>query len=122
MSVFAVGDSTMSTIYQAMNGLSARQQAVAQDIANINTPSYTGHVVDFESSLRSAVASGDPSSSTVSVRPSTAPAQADGNNVNLGDVEVTEAKTSLAFQTMVQAMNAKFNLLSTAISGQPNAG
>lgn len=122
MSVFAIGDPTMSTIYQAMQGLSARQQAVAQDIANIDTPSYRGHVVDFESSLSAAVASGDPSSSTVTVRPSTAPGGVDGNNVDLGSSEVTEAKTSLAFQTMVHAMNAKFNLLSTAISGQPNAG
>ncbi len=122
MSDFAIGDATMSTIYQAMQGLSARQQAVAQNVANVNTPGYKAKVVDFEAALGSATASGEPSSAAYSVRASTAPGQANGNNVDLGNEEVIQAKNSLAFQTMVQAMNAKFNLLSTAITGQPNAG
>jgi flagellar basal-body rod protein FlgB len=120
VSVFPVGDATMSTIYQAMQGYSATQQATAQNIANINTPGYKAQQVDFVTSLNNAIADGDPESSSIDVTSSTAPAQLNGNNVNLSDEEVQATKTSLGFSTMVQAMNYKFNLLSTAISGQAN--
>ena len=120
MSDLSVGDATMATIYQAMEGLSARQQAISTNVANANTPGFHAKVVDFETSLANATATGDPASATVSVTDSTAPGDATGNNVDLGGQEITAAKTSLAFQTMVQAMNAKFSLLSTAISGQPS--
>jgi len=122
VSDFMVGDTTMAAVYEALDGLSARQQASANNIANIETPNFTAKRVDFESSLAQAASSGDPSTMQLSVTPTTDAPRVDGNNVNLGDETILAEKTGLQFQTMVDAMNAKFKLLNTAISGSPGAG
>ena len=109
------GDTTTSAIYAALQGLTARRNAIADNVANINTPGYSAKQVGFEASLDQALAAGDPSTMAVSVTSSPAAAKANGNNVDLATETVDAQKTNLAYQ----AMNAKMQLLSTAISGQP---
>jgi flagellar basal-body rod protein FlgB len=111
-----LSDLATNALYEAMQGLWAQQQAVANNVANVDTPGYQAKDVSFESSLSQAIAAGDPSQMQVSVTTSTAPDQQDGNNVNLADQMTQGEKASMQFQTMVDAMNAKFQLLSTAIS------
>ena len=113
-------DPSTSAVYEAMQGLWAQQQADANNVANINTPGYKAQDVSFESSLAQAVSAGDPAQTQITSTTSTAPADQVGNNVNLSTEMVGEEKAGLQFQTMVDAMNAKFNLLSTAISEQPS--
>jgi flagellar basal-body rod protein FlgB len=48
---------------------------------------------------------------------STDPTRQDGNNVNLDDETVSALETNLRYQTMVDAVNAKFRLLRSAITG-----
>ena len=68
--------------------------------------------------LRSAVESGaDAPRVAPSVSRSTAPVRTDGNNVNLDDETLSMVDTNLRYQTMVEAMNAKFRLLRSAIGG-----
>ena len=116
------GDIATSAIYQAMQGLWAEQQASANNIANVNTPDFKARDVNFESSLAQAIAAGDPSQMQVTTPESTAPADQNGNNVDLAAEMVTSEKAGMQFQTMVDAMNAKFQLLSTAINGPSSAG
>ena len=73
--------------------------------------------VDFESSLAQAIAAGNPSQMQMTTTTSAAPPDQTGNNVSLSAQMVEEQKSGLQFQTMVQAMNAKFQLLSVAING-----
>ena len=113
----AIEDVTMGVIYQAMHGLAARQRAIADNVSNIQTPGFQASRVDFESSLRQAVASGDPSSTVVETSLSGDPSRQDGNNVNLDDETLSLTDTNLRYQTMVEAMNAKFRLLRTAMNG-----
>ncbi len=120
MSDLPITDLTTSTIYQALQGLTAQQQATAQNIANIDTPGYKAQDVNFEDSLSAAVAAGNPSAMQMTVSTSTAAGDSTGNNVDLATETTDAQKTTLAYQTMIQAMNAKFQLLSTAISGQAN--
>ncbi|HET9059471.1 MAG TPA: flagellar basal body protein [Acidimicrobiales bacterium] len=121
MPVGIYGDVAASAAYQAMQGLWAQQQAVAANVANVNTPNYKAQEVNFEQSLSQAVASGDPSQMQVTTTTSTAPSDSVGNNVDLGSEIVSEQKAGMQFQTMVDALNAKFQLLSVAING-PGAG
>lgn len=114
------GDIATSAIYQAMQGLWDEQQSVANNVANINTPNYKAENVNFESSLAQAIANGDPSQMQVTTSYSTAPADQAGNNVDLGSEMVEGETAGMQFQTMVDAMNAKFQLLSTAINGPSN--
>ncbi|HMK95961.1 MAG TPA: flagellar basal body protein [Acidimicrobiales bacterium] len=111
------GDLASSAIYQAMQGLWAQQQAVAENVANADTPGYKARDVDFEASLAQAIANGDPSQMQVTTLASTAPTDQAGNNVSLSQEMVEEEKAGMQFQTMVDAMNAKFQLLSVAING-----
>ena len=112
-----ISDVTMDTIYQAMHGLAARQRVIADNIANIQTPNFQAGRVDFESSLRRAIGMGDPNATSVDVGKSGDPARQDGNNVNLDDETLSLTDTNLRYQTMVEAMNAKFRLLRTAMNG-----
>ncbi len=114
-----LSDLATNALYQAMQGLWAEQQAVANNVANVDTPGYLAKDVNFEPSLAQAIANGDPSQMQVTVTTSTAAPQQDGNNVNLADQMVEGEKASLQFQTMVDALNAKFQLLGTAISESP---
>ena len=120
------GDIATSAIYQAMQGLWAEQQAAANNVANVNTPDFKAQDVSFESSLShlaaQAITAGDPSQMQVTTAPSNAPADQTGNNVDLATEMVTSQKAGMQFQTMVDAMNAKFQLLSTAINGPSSAG
>ena len=45
----------------ALDGIALRQRVIADNIANVDTPGYRATSVDFETSLRAAIASGDPS-------------------------------------------------------------
>lgn len=119
MSDLPISDPTTTTIYEALQGLTAQQNAISQNVANLDTPGYTAKHVSFEESLAAAVSQGDPSAMQLTVVPSNAVRNRVGNNVDLGTETVDAQKTSLAYQTMVQAMNAKMQLLSTAISGNP---
>ena len=117
------GDVATSAIYQAMQGLWDEQQSAANNVANVNTPNFKAQDVNFESSLAQAIADGDPSQMQVTTTDSTAPSDQVGNNVDLGTEMVQGEKAGMQFQTMVDAMNAKFQLLSTAINGpSPSAG
>src|SRR4051794_37870740 len=44
-------DTTQIGLERALSGASLRQQAIAQNIANVNTPGYRRQDVDFQSAL-----------------------------------------------------------------------
>jgi flagellar basal-body rod protein FlgB len=107
----------VDTIHAALRGLSLRQRVTADNIANVQTPGFLAGRVSFESELADALAVGRPDDATVHGARSTAPTRHDGNNVNLDEETLTLVKNNLQYQTMVEAMNAKFRLLRTAIRG-----
>ena len=108
-------DLTISTVHSALRGLSKRQRVIADNIANVETPGFTAQRVSFEDSLRAAITMGSPQSANVAVTPSDAYANVNGNNVSLDDETLSLVDTGLQYQLMVEAMNAKFGLLRTAI-------
>lgn len=110
-------DVTTAALKVAVTGLSARQRAIADNIANINTPDYLAKRVSFEASLKSAIDAGNPSAAAVTTRTSLEPTQLNGNNVNLDEETVSITDTGLKYQTAVEALTAKFQLLKTAIGG-----
>lgn len=107
----------MVALQTALRGLATRQRVIAANVANIETPNFRAGEVDFESSLRQALGAGDPAATQLSVHRSTAPANANGNNVSLDDETVGMVETNLRYQLTVEAVNTKFKLLSTAIKG-----
>jgi flagellar basal-body rod protein FlgB len=117
-SVSGISDGTTQALIQAINGLDARQQAISANVTNLETAGYRARIVDFETSLRAALTDGDPNGMDVSVTESLAATRSNGNNVNI-DFELLAEKTNVLSQRLVvQALNAKYSLLRTAITGQ----
>ncbi len=113
-----MNDITMTAVQVALRGLSLRQRAIADNIANVETPGFLANRVDFEDSLRNAIAGRDPGSSAASTRKSLDATNLSGNNVKLDDEIVTLVDTNLRYQLGIEAANAKFRLLRSAIKGQ----
>lgn len=113
-----ISDNTTAALGAALDGLDRRQQAIASNIANLETPDYLSREVSFEQSLRDAIESGRPSDATISVERSLAPTRLNGNNVNI-DVEIMAAsETKLRQQLAIEGLNAKYRLMRTAITGR----
>ena len=108
-------DLTINTVTAALRGVITRQHVIADNLANVETPGYTAKQVSFEDSLRAAIAFGSPQDAAVSVTPSDAPANLAGNNVQIDGETMSLEQNGLQYQLMVEALNAKFGLLRTAM-------
>ena len=108
----------INALHAAMRGLHERQSAITDDIANVNTPFFRARSVQFEGSLKQALAAGDdPLTATPSVQVSNAPAGLNGNNVDLTAESVSSVDTQLAYQLALRAAGDRFTLVRTAIKG-----
>jgi flagellar basal-body rod protein FlgB len=112
-------DVTINALHSALDGLQTRQNAISDDIANINTPYYRARSVDFEGQLKQALANGDDPMSTVTptVEFSTAAGGLTGNNVDLNAETIAGAKTEMSYELALRATGDRFSLLQTAIKG-----
>jgi len=105
---------TISALSSALDGLALRQRAIADNIANVNTPNYHAKRVQFEEALADAVASGD-GRVTPTVAESLEPTRLDGNNVNLDTETLSSVDTMLRYQFATQAINGSFSSMRTAM-------
>ncbi|AMM31407.1 flagellar basal-body rod protein FlgB [Sinomonas atrocyanea] len=105
---------TSAALTSALDGLSQRQRAIADNIANVNTPGYHAQRVSFETALAASVQAGDGrASATTSI--SAEPTRTDGNNVNLDTETLSNVDTVLRYQFASQAINAQFTGVRTAM-------
>ena len=111
-------DVSASSLRVAVAGLTARQTAIADNIANIETPGYQARKVEFEAALTSAVKNGDaPSSVRPSVQNSLEPSRLNGSNVNLDEETLSHIDTTMRYQLTLRALDSKYSMLRTAITG-----
>jgi flagellar basal-body rod protein FlgB len=111
-----IGDVTSTTLHAALSGLAERQRVTADNIANVNTPGFLAGRVDFESSLRSQLGSGEmPTVSGGTVARSLEPTNTNGNNVNLDSETVIATETGLRYQLALNALDGKYSVLRTAL-------
>jgi flagellar basal-body rod protein FlgB len=108
-------DLTMQAIQTSLDGLAARQRIIAQNLANSETPGYIAQNVNFEDSLRSAMASGDPAQAAISTQNSTDATLPNGNNVNVDQETIGLVDTGLRYQLATQSMNNEFSILRTSL-------
>ena len=112
-----VTDGLTAVLHDALRGLAMRQRTISDNVANVQTPGFLAGRVDFERSLGEAMVSGEPVRTEATRSRSLAPTRTDGNNVDLDGETLSLVETNLRYSTMVEAMNAKFRLLRTAIGG-----
>ncbi|MDT5030651.1 MAG: flagellar basal-body rod protein FlgB [Actinoplanes sp.] len=111
-------DLSTSSLRVAVAGLAARQNAIADNIANIETPGYQARKVKFEEALTSAVQNGQPPASVrPSVHTSLEPTRLNGSNVNLDEETLSHIDTTMRYQLTLRALDSKYSMLRTAITG-----
>lgn len=106
----------------ALDGLMMRQEAIANNVANLTTANYTATNVDFEGALKSALDM--PGSGTASTRSfmstvaSSAERKQDGNNVSLEEQSLLGTETNLRLNLALRAAEGRFNAVRDVLGGR----
>ena len=118
-------DRTFSVIEQLMSWASKRQQALASNVANQDTPAYRAKDYAFDSELKSAVVLTATSAKHISPIQETSTARVievgtrekpNGNNVDIERELAEITKNGLQYLTLVQYLNQKIRTLRSAIN------
>jgi flagellar basal-body rod protein FlgB len=117
-------DPTLMGLQRAMSGAQMRQELLANNLANANTPGFKRSDLDFHAALAQAFGGqgAAPASSTVAATQFEAAQdggqmRADGNDVDVDSEMSKLAQNSLDYQSLVSAMSARVKILETAIRG-----
>ena len=115
------GNDTFVATTRALDAASLRQQVIANNLANVNTPGYKKQQVQFEDSLAHALTHKG-SGEIDAVRPqvvtvnSTSERQ-DGNNVDMESEMVDLAGNQLNYEVLSQSVGGYFSTLKSVIKG-----
>lgn len=101
----------------AVEGLTQQQQAIANNLANSETPGFTATDVNFQNSLAQAMSSTNGGTASVTSTPDPAASATDGNNVDTGSQMVDAEQNTLQYQATVELLNAQFRLVQGAAGG-----
>jgi len=134
MADIRIADRTIAALQKSLDLRAQKQQVIAGNIANAETPGYSARKFDFEDSLRKAINTpniatrpthakhfpiGTNSISRVQgtmtkqVSPNT---QGDGNSVSVDDEMLDLAENQLLYEAGSQILNKKFSVLKFAVS------
>lgn len=105
---------TSVALESALDGLALRQRAVANNIANVNTPGYHAERVSFEDALASSVSNGDGHAAATTAS-SLEPTRLDGSNVNMDTETLSNVDTVLRYQFASQAASGTYDGIRTAL-------
>ena len=119
--VSALESTTPVLLSLALDAAVLRQQAIAHNIANVNTPNYRPLSVRFEENMaaqRNTLAQGGKLSlaSLSDYQPHMLQAADTGKGVALDEEVAKLADNTLHHQVLLRALNKHFGLLGTAIS------
>jgi flagellar basal-body rod protein FlgB len=119
---------TDSYLRAAMSGLAARQRAIANNVANVDTPGYKASEVRFEDALKNAMSRGktaaapDQASLNTAASRSTlvyaTSARGDGNNVDIDREMEMLGEANLNYSALTQVMQTRIGILRNVISGR----
>jgi flagellar basal-body rod protein FlgB len=113
-------DSTQLALERAMAGAGLRQQALAANIANANTPGYQRQDVDFHSALQSAMGASDPSGAIQSTafsitQDAGVTVRADGSGIDIDAESAKLAANGLEYEQLAAAARTRVQILRAAM-------
>jgi flagellar basal-body rod protein FlgB len=111
---------TSTPLMQLLQGYlkvtSDRQQLIASNIANVDTPGYQTKDIDFQAAMQMATEGADGSKlDSASVNVEGLSSRPDGNNVNIDRESMLLSQTQLQYQLGVQLIKDEFHRLLSAI-------
>ena len=114
MSIFSA-DGVGGVLASALDGISTRQNLIADNIANVDTPHYRARSVDFETSLRAAIARGDGGAPlSYETVLSTSPVGVNDNNVDLRKETMAAMQSTFQYQLVTRSVTDRLAALRTA--------
>jgi flagellar basal-body rod protein FlgB len=104
-------------ITKALDGLYARSQATAQNIANANSPGFRPLRVDFEEALRAAARQGPEALRSVGATVGQVPDSAAAGGMRLDLELATASETGLRYAALLDLLGRQLQISRTAIRG-----
>jgi len=109
-------DTTQLGLERAIAGAEMRQSALSANVANANTPGYKPKDVDFHSTLRAALASGENvEHAAFSETTSDAAMRPDGSGLDIDAEAAKLAQNGLEYQALVQAARGRIDIIESAM-------
>ncbi len=132
-----LGGAAFETARAALSGLARRQEAIASNLANIDTAGYARKAVDFEAALRTQLAPGGDRGDTALLRTDArhlgrppalsvgsesgrdvVSSRNDANSVSVDEEMSLMAETQLRYQALAQTVGTRMSTLRSVIRGQ----
>src|SRR3954469_15204332 len=114
-------DNTQLALERAISGASMRQEVLANNLANAETPGFQRSDVDFHSTLAQALKSDSPSrieSTTFSAQQDAQTLRADGNGVDIDVESANMAKNGLEYEALVSVAKARIGIIQSAMGAR----
>jgi flagellar basal-body rod protein FlgB len=111
-------DNVHLALERALQGSAMRHTALAENLANINTPGYRRRDVDFHSALQAALPGGKEALASATLQVTTdpsAPMRADGNSVDIDAESANLAQNGLEYQALTQVLKTRDDILRSAM-------
>lgn len=136
MSTSIFADDALQAATLALKGLSARQEVISNNVANVDTPGYSAQKVDFETTLKRTLNQG--TSKLAMARTSTSHLSSsssmaadflatsnreggsyreDGNNVDIDTELIDMSEANIKYQAISQGLSSKLLLLKSIAQG-----
>lgn len=120
-------DLTYQALTKAIEGSQRRQEAIASNLANLNTKNYKASRVSFEGELKKALGEAQKNKNFENakirigniapkvVKDQSSRMNNDGNNVDLDQEMSLMAANQILYQTLIQQLNQKYQTMSYVI-------
>lgn len=132
-----LGGAAFGTARAALGGLARRQEAIASNLANIDTPGYMRKAVDFEATLRTRLTPGGIEGGLLlqtdarhlgrpqalgggseAMGRDVVSSRNDANSVSVDEEMSLMAETQLRYQALAQTVGTRMGTLRSVIRGQ----
>ena len=111
-------DDTQLALQRAISGSALRQQVLANNLANAETPGFQRSDVDFHTTLSQAMKSGDAraiEATTFASKQDPQTLRADGNGVDIDVESANMAKNGLEYEALVSVAKARIGIIQAAM-------
>lgn len=110
-------DITSVTLNTAIAGLAARQRVTTDNLANIETPGFQAHAVQFEDNLAEAVNAQQPATARIDDFETGDLSGQNGNNVILERELTVATETGLQQKLITGTITSRFGWMNSVLRG-----
>jgi flagellar basal-body rod protein FlgB len=111
-----MADSMLQMLQGYLSVSADRQQLIASNMANVDTPGYHSRDINFAQTMQQVMNSdGDATMEPASMEVDGLPERPDGNNVNIDRESMLLSETQLQYQMGVELVKSEFHTLLSAI-------